>query len=417
MFTINHWFHRNPLKSTAIVSFDHRTSPSSTDAMQICNQLRQLRLELLKLLCDPTLETSNIRDTFDQYMSLLTGFVISPDGSSDDSKLRYTTKFYWSDSLTKTDIITDVQDAQFEICCMTMNVAMWYTKHAAYVASKSSMPSDKDALDVHKSLRTAAGMFKHVMDVELRKLHDVKLPSCSDLNEKILAAYYYSCLGEFHEVTVARAMSAKQDNALISSISNQISQYFDMGGQQLVSFDEKIIGQWRMYFGLKSKFYLAEARAYQALDFLKKNDAPNSLKAAEEASKVQQQAASFCEQYSKTKGAGSPQRHPFFLQLDSLIRRVQSTVDFENNIIHHKRAAADLAPLDNNPTHGILPAEEYIPAKLNSLFSANTYRAFDIGRNVGKPYKEDKHAREVKEAREMPIPQGMPPSESACTIA
>jgi hypothetical protein len=48
---------------------------------------------------------------------------------------------------------------------------------------------------------------------------------------------------------------------------------------------------------------------------------------------VQQQAAGFCEQYSKTKGAGSPQRHPFFLQLDSLIRRVQSTVEFENNVM------------------------------------------------------------------------------------
>ncbi|CAF4772166.1 unnamed protein product [Rotaria socialis] len=226
MFTINHWFHRNPLKSTALVSFDQRTSPSSTDAMQICHQLRQLRLDILQLLCNPTLETSHIRDSFDKYISLLTGYVESPDGSSDDSKLRYTTKFYW----------------------------------------------------------------------------------------------------------------------------------------------------------------------------------------------IQQQAASFCEQYSKTKGAGSPQRHPFFLQLDSMIRRVQSTVEFENNIIHHKRAATDLQPLEN-PVHGILPAEEYIPAKLNSLFSANTYRAFDIGRNVGKQYKEDKHAREVKEAREMPIPQGMPPSESACIIA
>lgn len=92
----------------------------------------------------------------DRYISLLSGFITGPDGSTDDSKLRYTTKFYWSDSLTKTDVITqvivysfvslfhqafsfsDVQDAQFEICCMTMNVAMWYTKHAAYVASKSS---------------------------------------------------------------------------------------------------------------------------------------------------------------------------------------------------------------------------------------------------------------------------------------
>lgn len=237
------------------------------------------------------------------------------------------------------------------------------------------------------------------------------------MNEKILAAYYYSCLGEFHEVTVARAMNAKQDNALISSISNQISQYFDMGGQQLASLDEKIVGQWRMYFGLKSKFYLAEARAYQALEFLKKNDAPNALKSVEEATKVQQQATSFCEQYSKTKGAGSLQRHPFFLQLDALIRRVQSTVDFENNIIHHRRAATELTPLENSATHGILPAEDYVPAKLSSVFSADAYRAFDIGRNAGKTFKEDKHARDVKEAREMVIPQGMPASESACTIA
>jgi hypothetical protein len=31
--------------------------------------------------------------------------------------------------------------------------------------------------------------------------------------------------------------------------------------------------------------YFIKARAYQALDFLKKNDAPNALKAADEASK------------------------------------------------------------------------------------------------------------------------------------
>jgi len=33
-------------------------------------------------------------------------------------------------------------------------------------------------------------------------------------------------------VTVARAMNAKQDNQLISSICNKISQYFDEGGKE-----------------------------------------------------------------------------------------------------------------------------------------------------------------------------------------
>jgi len=51
---------------------------------------------------------------------------------------------------------------------------------------------------------------------------------------------------------------------------------------------------------------------------------------------------------------------------------------------HHKRAAAELVPLESNPTHGILPAEEYIPAKLSSFFSVDAYNAFDMGRNVGK---------------------------------
>lgn len=70
------------------------------------SQLRQLRLDLLQSLCNPTLETVTVRDLFDRYISLLTGFITAPEGASDDSKLRYTTKFYWSDSLTKTDVIT-----------------------------------------------------------------------------------------------------------------------------------------------------------------------------------------------------------------------------------------------------------------------------------------------------------------------
>ncbi|CAF0849713.1 unnamed protein product [Didymodactylos carnosus] len=385
------------------------------------SQLRRLRQDLLSALCDPSLDSTLVRDLFDQYISLILGFIISPDGSSDDSKLRYTTKFYYSDSLTGTEIITDVQDAQYELCCMMINMALWYQKHAAFIAAKSTLPNDKDALDIHKSLRMSAGIFKHVLDVELRKLTNVKLPPCSDLNEKILGAYSYQSLAEFHEVTVARAMNLKQDNALISSIANQISQYFDIGGQQLTTFDDKITGKWRMYFQLKAKFYLAEARAYQALSLLDKNDGGAALKAVEEAFKVQQQANAFCEEYAKKSALGTqaiPKRHPFFLQLDSMIRRIQSTTEFENTLIHHKKIADECPPLEPG-THGILPPEEYVIPKLNSLFSADAYRAFDIGKNAGKPLKEDKKAREVKEMKEIPIPQGHadPNQGGSCIIA
>ena len=52
----------------------------------------QLRLELLQLICNPTLETPNVRDIFDKYISLLSGFITPPDGGSDASKLRYNNK-------------------------------------------------------------------------------------------------------------------------------------------------------------------------------------------------------------------------------------------------------------------------------------------------------------------------------------
>ncbi|CAF1499962.1 unnamed protein product, partial [Didymodactylos carnosus] len=254
--------------------------------------------------------------------------------------------------------------------------------------------SDKDALDIHKSIKISSGIFKHVLDIELRKLTNVKLSPCSDLNDKILVAYYYQSFAEFHEVTVARVINSKQDNALISSIANQISQYFDIGGQQLTTFDDKIVCKWRMYFQLKAKFYLAEARAYQALSLLDKNDGGGALKAVEEAFKVQQQAKAFCDKYAKRDAPVTqaiPQRHPFFLQLESMIKRIHNTTEFENTLIHHKKIANECPPLEQ-ATHGILQAEEYIMPKLNGLFSADAYRAFDIGKNVGKPYKEDKTA-------------------------
>lgn len=53
---------------------------------------------------------------------------------------------------------------------------------------------------------------------------------------------------------------------------------------------------------------------------------------------------------------------------------------------HHKRASTDLQPLPD-AVHGILSAEDYVPAKLNNLFSPSAYYAFDIGRLAGKVIK------------------------------
>lgn len=58
----------------------------------------------------------------------------------------------------------------------------------------------------------------------------------------------------------------------------------------VLQFEIEILFGWSEIFRRKTvsnvnSFDLIQARAYQALDYLKKNDAPNALKSAEEASK------------------------------------------------------------------------------------------------------------------------------------
>ena len=62
--------------------------------------LKQNRIHLLQLYGNPGNGVENVQKCFDQYMSLLVGFVSDlSDKSSSDSKLRYTIKSKWTLSL------------------------------------------------------------------------------------------------------------------------------------------------------------------------------------------------------------------------------------------------------------------------------------------------------------------------------
>lgn len=63
--------------------------------------LRQTRSDLLKLYSDPSNTVENVETLFKQYMSLITGFVndLSGRNSGGDSKLRYSFKSKWTQSL------------------------------------------------------------------------------------------------------------------------------------------------------------------------------------------------------------------------------------------------------------------------------------------------------------------------------
>ena len=55
-------------------------------------------------------------------------------------------------------------DALFEALNMLINVALWFTKHAAKIAGAKDEPSMDEAKEVHKCLRRAAGIFKFIKE-------------------------------------------------------------------------------------------------------------------------------------------------------------------------------------------------------------------------------------------------------------
>ena len=91
LFAGIHWLHL-----LISFSFSHMLTNYSLESM-----LRQIRSDLLKLYSDPSNNVETCGNLFKQYVSLLTGFLndLSGRNSGGDSKLRFTFKSKWSQSL------------------------------------------------------------------------------------------------------------------------------------------------------------------------------------------------------------------------------------------------------------------------------------------------------------------------------
>jgi hypothetical protein len=100
---MSHWFHRNPIKATIPIEFEKRSFPSSTDAQTICTLLKTTRANLLQFYSDPANGLENVQTEFNTYVSLLIGFLVDYSGRTNgDSKLRYSIRSKWTQSLGST---------------------------------------------------------------------------------------------------------------------------------------------------------------------------------------------------------------------------------------------------------------------------------------------------------------------------
>uniref|UniRef100_A0A8C2RWW5 BRO1 domain-containing protein BROX n=1 Tax=Capra hircus TaxID=9925 RepID=A0A8C2RWW5_CAPHI len=279
---MTHWFHRNPLKATAPVSFNYYGVVTGPGASKICSDLRSSRARLLELFTDLSCNPEMMKNAADSYFSLLQGFINSLDESTQESKLRYIQNFKWTDTL-QGQVPSAQQDAVFELISMGFNVALWYTKYASRLAGKENITED-EAKEVHRSLKIAAGIFKHLKESHIPKLI-TPAEKGRDLEARLIEAYIIQCQAEAQEVTIARAIELKHAPGLIAALAYETANFYQKADHALSSLEPAYSAKWRKYLHLKMCFYTAYAYCYHGQTLLASDKCGEAIRSLQEAEK------------------------------------------------------------------------------------------------------------------------------------
>ena len=87
----------------------------------------------------------------------------------------------------------------------------------------------EEAKEIHKCLRTAAGVFTHVKEQIVARLLETPEKG-TDLDARVLAAYIHQCTAEAQEVTIARAIELKHQSSIISALAYETARMYTDAG-------------------------------------------------------------------------------------------------------------------------------------------------------------------------------------------
>ncbi|XP_050414907.1 BRO1 domain-containing protein BROX [Patella vulgata] len=416
-----YWFHRNPLKATAVVTFEFHGVTTNEPSRKIFADLRKTRTALLELLTDPNHQRETVDKATTDYFSLLSGLIQPIDPNEPENKLRKIIKFRWTNSLLG-NAATEQWDAVYEYASMAVNVGLWYTKHAAKLAAKED-PDMEEAKEVHKCLRIAAGIFTNIKNDLIGKLSEND-ENGVDTDSRVLEAYIKQCTAEAQEVTLARAIEMKHSSSLIAALAYETSQLYQAADDSLSSIDDVIVGKWRKYFQLKHAFYLSSAHSYNGDTLLAQDKCGEAVRGLKESVELYDKAALLCKEYASTKGAGTtarPQDHIFFRRLGPVVKRTLEKCERENGLIYHQKVAFDPPQLELKATYGLVSPEDYTPPSLNPLWTVDVYNKFNPSM---APKPQPKKAKEEKKEnlppvkeKETPMSDKDPKNFSGCSIS
>ncbi|XP_014216565.1 BRO1 domain-containing protein BROX-like [Copidosoma floridanum] len=417
-----HWFHRNVLKATTNHKFELKHSDPTDATRKLCSDLRTCRSRLLDLIKNPNNTSTSVEPAFVSYLALLYGFIWEVDAGEDNnepigrpnpSKLRNALVFKWTQTLLGPGTVS-FADSIYEAANMSINLGLWFMKHAAMIASKNDITMN-EAKEVHSMLRRAAGIFTFVQTEFLPQLSNPP-PLGSDLDPRVINAYVNQCTAEAQEVTVARAVELKHNSNLISALANETSKLFMDAANTLRPFKPEISGQWIKYLELKSMFYQSCAYNYCGENLLSMDKCGEAIRALKESEACLTKAKTLCQEYGKTNGPApriKPDQHAVFKRLAPLVKRTLEKCERENSLIYHHSVPQELPALDTKATYGLVsPINFQMPAP-NSLWNLDICRAL-TGFETAKIGKE----QDLPAVKEEEIRQNNndPKNESGCTL-
>uniref|UniRef100_A0A673BM73 BRO1 domain-containing protein BROX n=1 Tax=Sphaeramia orbicularis TaxID=375764 RepID=A0A673BM73_9TELE len=385
-----HWFHRNPLKATAPVSFNFYGVAGSPAANKICNDLRTTRARLLEMFTDVTCTPEIMKNATNAYFSVLQGFIVSLDGSTQENKMRFIQNFKWTDTL-QGNTPSAQQDVVFELVSMAFNVAIWYTKFASRLAGK-------EKYEVHiPRLITPAEKGR-------------------DLEPRVIDAYIIQCQAEAQEVTIARAIELKHNATLIAALAFETANFYQKADHTLNTLEPECSSKWRKYLQLKQHFYMAYAYCYHGQTLLASDKCGEAIRSLQEAEKCYSRAESLCKEYRQTKGPGTtakPSEQLFFLKLGGFIKNTLEKCQRENGFIYFHKVPDEAPQLELKASYGLAEPIPFELPLLSEQCTPEVYATFDLTKGA----KHDKAKPKDEEVKPVKEPDLKPQKDTGCSIS
>ncbi|XP_016109650.1 BRO1 domain-containing protein BROX-like [Sinocyclocheilus grahami] len=411
---MTHWFHRNPLKATAPVSFNLYGVASSPAANKICNDLRTTRARLLDMFTDTTCTPEIMKKSSDEYFALLQGFILPLDGTTQENKLRFIQNFRWTDTL-QGNMASAQQDAVFELVSMAFNVAIWYTKFASRLAGKENVTED-EAKDVHKSLKIAAGIFKTLKETHIPRLI-TPAEKGRDLEPRVIDTYIVQSQAEAQEVAIARAIELKHNVSLIAALSFETANFYQKADHTLNTLDPECSSKWKKYLQLKQHFYMAYAHCYHGQTILAGDKCGEAIRSLQEAEKFYSRAEALCKEYRQMKGPGStakPSEQLFFKKLGTFIKNTLEKCQRENSFIYFHKVPAEAPALELKASYGLAEPSSFELPPLSAQCTPEVYASFDLTKGPKEDKAKAKHDEEIKPVKEADL---KPQKDTGCVVS